>query len=202
MFFDKEHFGEDRLVTGRGRLPWKAFFEKAPLSETARKDLVRLHGKNPDYMAGLGADEKRAKLARISYQEYLLGFAKMSPDALPVFLGNGGRNNKRVDTTPALEAAQHGAVGFNGLGLKFEENFNEVSYLFHFPYGNASIARLLVSRLVPAAVPAKQSMNTIVQAPLDYSRLDEAGSNVRIRLGRSVSRVQHQGFPENSQSVP
>src|SRR5258708_412197 len=201
IFFDKEHFGEDRLVTGRGRLPWKAFFEKAPLSETARKDLVRLHGKNPDYMAGLGADEKRAKLARISYQEYLLGFAKMSPDALPVFLGNGGRNNKRVDTTPALEAAQHGAVGFNGLGLKFEENFNEGSYLFHFPDGNASIARLLVSKLVPSALPDKQSMNTIVQAPLEYARLDEPSSNVRIRLSSCVVRVQHEGSPEDSRSV-
>src|SRR5579859_3446856 len=179
-FFDKEHFGEDRLVAGRGRLPWKTFLEKAPLSEAARKDLIRLHGKNPDYLPGLSVEEKRAKLAHISYQEYLLNFAKMSPDALPLFLGNGGRNNKRVDTMPALEAAQFGAVGFNGLGMKFDENFNEGSYLFHFPDGNASIARLLVGKLIPAALPGKQSMNTIVQALLDYSQLDSAGSNVRI----------------------
>jgi spermidine dehydrogenase len=201
VFFDKEHFGDDRLVTGRGRLPWKTFFEKAPLSDAARKDLVRLHGKNPDYMAQLSLDEKRAKLAKISYQEYLLNIAKMSPDALPVFLGNGGRNNKRVDTMPALEAAGHGAVGFNGLGLKLEENFNEGSFLFHFPDGNASIARLLVSRLVPAAVPGKQTMNTIVQAPIAYARLDEPSSNMRIRLGSSVIRVQHEGAPEHSESV-
>jgi spermidine dehydrogenase len=201
VFFDKEHFGDDRLVSGRGRLPWKTFFEKAPLSEAARKDLVRLHGKNPDYMAGLSLDEKRAKLAKISYQEYLLNIAKMSPDALPVFIGNGGRNNKRVDTMPALEAAGHGAVGFNGLGLKLEENFNEGSFLFHFPDGNASIARLLVSRLIPAAVLAKQTMNTIVQAPIEYARLDEANSYVRIRLGSSVIRVQHEGAPEHSESV-
>ena len=200
-FFDREHFGDDRLVTGRGRLPWKTFFEKAPLSDAARKDLVRLHGKNPDYMSGLSPDEKRAKLARMSYQEYLLNIAEMSPDALPLFLGNGGRNNKRVDTMPALEAAQFGAVGFNGLGLKFEENFNEGSYLFHFPDGNASIARLLVSKLVPSVVPAKQTMHTIVQAPLDYARLDDADSNLRIRLSSSVIRVQHEGSPENSRSV-
>jgi spermidine dehydrogenase len=201
IFFDKEHFGDDRLVAGRGRLPWMTFFEKAPLSDAARKDLVRLHGRNPDYLAGFSAEEKRAKLSRISYQEYLLNFAKLSPDALPLFLGNGGRNNKRVDTTPALEAAQHGAVGFNGLGLKFEENFNEGSYLFHFPDGNASIARLLVNRLVPSALPGKQSMSTIVQAPLDYARLDDPASHVRIRLGSSVIRVQHDGSPENSRSV-
>ena len=101
-FFDKEHFGEDRLVRGNPHLP--DFFAKAPLSEAARKDLIRLHGKNPDYMAGMSAHEKRAKLAKMSYQDYLLNVAKMSPDALPFFIGAGGRNNKRVDTTPALEA--------------------------------------------------------------------------------------------------
>jgi spermidine dehydrogenase len=102
---------------------------------------------------------------------------------------------------PALEAAQHGAVGFNGLGLKLEENFNEGSFLFHFPDGNASIARLLVGKLVPSALPEKQSMTTIVQAKLDYSRLDEPGSLVRIRLGSSVVRVLHEGAPEKSKSV-
>ncbi len=173
----------------------------APLSDGARKDLIRLHGKNPDYLPGLSVDEKRAKLARISYQEYLLNFAEMSPDALPLFLGNGGRNNKRVDTMPALEAAQFGAIGFNGLGMKFDENFNEGSFLFHFPDGNASIARLLVSRLVPSALSAKQSMNSIVQSPVDYSQLDAAASNVRIRLSSPVVRVEHDGTPEESQSV-
>jgi len=201
VFFDKEHFGEDRLVAGLGRLPWKAFFEKAPLLEAARKDLTRLHGKNSDYLAGLSDEEKRAKLAKMSYQDFLLNVAKMTPDALPFFLGEGGRNNKRVDTMPALEAAQHGAIGFSGLGLKFEENFNEGSYLFHFPDGNASIARLLVGKLIPAGLPGKQSMATIVQAPLDYEQLDKADSNVRIRLSSPVVRVQHDAAPENASWV-
>ena len=201
IFFDKEHFGEDRMVAGRGRLPWKTFLEKAPLSEAARKDLIRLHGKNPDYMAGMSPEEKRARLAHISYQDFLMNIAKITPDALPMFIGNGGRNNKRVDTIPALEAAQHGAVGFDGLGLKLDDNFNEGSFLFHFPDGNASIARLLVGKLIPSALPEKQSMSTIVQAPLNYSCLDESGSPVRIRLSSTVVRVIHDGAPEEAKSV-
>jgi len=198
-FFDKEHFGEDRLVKGNPRLP--QFFASAPLSEAARKDLIRLHGKNPDYMAGMSPQEKKAKLARMSYQDFLLKVAKMSPDALPFFMGAGGRNNKRVDTTPALEAGEHGLVGFNGLGLDLEESFNEGSYLFHFPDGNASIARLLVGKLIPGAMPPHQSMNTIVSAPVAYGKLDEAGSKMRIRLSSTVVRVEHDGAPERSGGV-
>jgi NAD(P)-binding Rossmann-like domain len=66
-FFDKEHFGEDRLVAGTGRLPWDHFFARAQLSEAARRDLTRLYGgSNPDYLAGLTVEQKVAKLARIS----------------------------------------------------------------------------------------------------------------------------------------
>jgi spermidine dehydrogenase len=146
-------------------------------------------------------DEKKAKLAKMSYQDYLLKIAKMSPDALPYFLGQGGRNNKRVDTTPALEAAEHGLIGFDGLGLKFEERFSEGSFTFHFPDGNSSVARLLVNRLIPSAVPGKQDMNTIVQAKVDYSQLDLPESNIRIRLSSPVVRVQHDGDPESARTV-
>ena len=201
IFFDKEHFGADKLVTGNGRLPWPQFFAQSPLTDAARTDLIRIHGKNPDYMAGMTEEQKKAKLAKISYQDYLLNIAKMSPEALAFFIGQGGRNNKRVDTTPALEAAEHGSVGFNGLGLRFEERFSEGSYTLHFPDGNASVARLILSRLIPAAVPGQQDMNTIVQARVDYSQLDVAGSNIRIRLSSPVVRVLHDGSPETAKTV-
>jgi len=198
-FFDKEHFGEDRLVTGNPRRP--EYFAKAPLSDAARRDLIRLHGKNPDYMAGKSVEEKRAALKTMSYQDYLVNVAKISPQALPFFLGEGGRNNKRVDTMPALEAAEHGQAGFNGLGLNMQDQFNEGSYLFHFPDGNASIARLLVSRLIPGAIPGQQSMDTIVQAGVAYEKLDEPNSATRIRLSSPVCCVQHDGDPDHSSGV-
>ncbi len=192
-FFDKEHFGEDRLVAGTGRLPWDQFFARAPLSEHARRDLVRLYsGKNPDYLPGSSMEEKLQTLARISYQEFLLTHARLSPDALPFFLGQGGRNNKRVDTTPALEAARRGSPGFDGLGLSLDATFREASYTFHFPDGNASIARLLVSRLIPAAIPGQHTMHSILHATVGYDRLDDRGSATRLRLRSTVVRVQHE----------
>jgi spermidine dehydrogenase len=203
MFFDKEHFGENRVVAGNGRIPWPEFLAKAPLSEAVCGDLIRLYGQNPDYMAGMSADEKIAALARMSWQDFLIKHAKVHPDAMLFFRGQGGRNNKRVDTTPALEAAQRGSVGFNGLGLKLRgDGFQESSYQFHFPDGNASLARLLVNRLVPSAFASgKLTMDTIVPAVPDYSKLDEGSSAVRIRLGSTVVRVQHDGSPERAKGV-
>lgn len=200
-FFDKEHFAEDRLVVGNGRLPWDKFFAAAPLSEPARRDLTRLYGKNPDYMPGLTVDQKAAALAKMSYQDFLLQHAKMSADALPYLLGQGGRNNKRVDTTPALEAARRGSVGFDGMGLPAEESFRQGSFTFHFPDGNASIARLLVARLIPKTTTGKHDMSTIVGAPVAYDRLDEAGSPTRIRLTSTVVRVAHDGTLDRPSGV-
>lgn len=201
-FFDKEHFGEDRLVAGTGRLPWDQFFAKAPLTDAARRDLTRLYsGKNPDYLPGLSIEQKTAKLAKISYQDYLLTYAGMSPEALPYFLGQGGRNNKRVDTTPALEAARRGSPGFDGLGLPAEPGFREAGYNFHFPDGNASIARLLVSRVIPAAIPGEHTMHSIVQAPVHYAKLDEPAAKTRMRLRSTVVRVQHDEPFERARTV-
>jgi spermidine dehydrogenase len=202
-FYDKEHFLEDKLVIGNagrggrgGRGQGQSnSFESVPLSPAAQKDLARVHGKNPDYMAGMTPEEKKSRLARISYQDFLLQYAKITPDAMPFFLATGGRNNKRVDTMPALEAAEHHSPGFDGLGLEFASLYSEGSFSFHFPDGNASIARLLASRLAPAAFGGPQTMSTIVQTKVDYSQLDQPNTPVRIRLSSPVVRVQHDGVP-------
>jgi spermidine dehydrogenase len=66
----------------------------------------------------------------------------------------------------------------------------EEPYIFHFPDGNASIARLLVRALIPGAVPGS-TMEDVVTARADYSRLDREGSAVRIRLNSTVVNVKH-----------
>ena len=60
-------------------------------------------------------------------------------------------------------------------------NEREEPYIFHFPDGNASIARLLVRSLIPDAVPGS-TMEDIVTARINYARLDDSASPVRIRL--------------------
>ena len=73
-------------------------------------------------------------------------------------------------------------------------------YIFHFPDGNASIARLLVRSLIPPVAPGR-TMEDIVSARFDYARLDDAASPVRIRLNSTGVRVRHLGDPESAKEV-
>src|SRR5262249_55170850 len=65
----------------------------------------------------------------------------------------------------------------------------EEPYIFHFPDGNASVARLLVRALIPEAMPG-HTMEDVVTARADYSKLDGDEQSVRIRLQATVVNVK------------
>ncbi len=89
--------------------------------------------------------------------------------------------------------------GFDGLDLG-DEGKKEEPYIFHFPDGNASVARLLVRSLIPAAIPG-HTMDDIVTARADYAQLDDAKSAIRIRLNSSVVQVGNDGPAKSAKGV-
>ena len=114
-----------------------------------------------------------------------------------------------IDAVPALYCYESGDdydigyPGFSGMNLRSASEAGdekEEPYIFHFPDGNASIARMLVRSLIPGSIPG-HTMEDIVTAHADYSRMDDAGSAVRIRLNSTAVHVQHSGPADSAREV-
>jgi len=190
VFFAREDFGVDRLVAGYGELPWPEFAARTPLAAAARADLARLHADERDYLPGLSPAEKTALLERISYAEFLREHARVHPQVVQLYrrfwisyFGVG------ADSFPAAWIAREPALP--GLqGTHHIPGYVDEPYIFHFPDGNASIARLLVRALIPAAIPG-HTMDDVVLARADYTQLDRAEQPARLRLNSTVVDVRH-----------
>ncbi len=199
LFFDREHFGGDKLVSGVSQLGWEQIFAAAPLTPRVRADLTRIHSARVDYLPQLDPEGKAAALKRMSYRQFLLEHAGLLPESLPFFAGMGFRNNMRVDTCPAFVAAKLEAPGFAGMTIALGDVVE--SEVFHFPDGNASIARLLVNRLIPTAFAQRQTAESVVTAQLDYAALDLPANPTRLRLRSTAVHVKHLGTPGTAQTV-
>ena len=207
VFFDKETFGEDKLVPRTGGYHPSAeetakFLAEAPLSDAVRKDILAIETSSKDYMPGLSADEKKDRLSRMSYADYLLKVVQADPAVIPfyqratdLYWGCG------IDAISALDCWGIGLTGFDGLKLPptatarmgytpGKQMETGGSYTYTFPDGNASIARLLVRDLIPAAVPGN-TVEDSIGARTDYAKLDQGGKPVRIRLSSTAAHVMN-----------
>jgi len=195
-FFDRETFGQDRLVLGRGDSSPKTFFSQTPLPSSTQEELVSLFESDTDYLASMSPDQKRRYLRNSSYKDFLIHDVGMQPESTR-FFGSAGYWGIGIDALSAWAAVNSGYPGTEGLG--FSDDEWERTY-FQFPDGNASIARLLVRSLIPDIAPGG-NMEDIVTAPFDYGRLDKKNAAVRIRLESTAIEVGHLGPPDTAQEV-
>ncbi|HEV8346496.1 MAG TPA: NAD(P)-binding protein [Vicinamibacterales bacterium] len=233
LFFDKETWGVDKLVKrtqagpstgsgqgGRGGGYNAEFLAQTPLSPKAREDMLRLNGYGgyggplPDFMPGLSSAEKKVRLAKMSYEDFVLNVVKADKQCLWFYQNTGAGNFcVGIDALPALFGWQMGLPGFNGMNLEPTPNGvladlpggqhgrqNGGGGAIHFPDGNATIARLLVRWLLPDAVPGK-TMEDVGAAHVNYALLDRAGQTARIRLNSTVVNVRHDGAPSSAKET-
>jgi spermidine dehydrogenase len=202
-YFDRETFGVDRLVVGspivtggdsapsEGKArPIETVVAEFPMSDDAKTRLIAFFKQPKDYLAGKSKAQKIAYLKKISYRDYLRQDAGLGDEAVK-FLDGGTKGLLAMgpDIVPALEALGSEYPGFSGLGLEdqIDTAFDE-PYIYHFPDGNASIARLLVRSLIPGVAPG-HTMDDVLLADFDYAKLDGGAAPVRVRLNSTAVTV-------------
>jgi len=201
VYFDRETFGVDRLVVGNPNVtgadsaehdakPTEALIAEFPMSDDAKARLIAFFNHPKDYLAGKSKAQKIAYLKKISYREYLRKDAGLGEEAVKYFDGiTKDFMAMGPDIVPAFDALNSEYPGFAGLGLndQIDPGMDE-PYIYHFPDGNASIARLLVRSLIPAAA-AGHTMDDVVLADFDYGKLDVDGTPIRLRLNSTAVTV-------------
>jgi spermidine dehydrogenase len=210
QFFTKEAFGEDKLVAGdpmrmvADDIPIdrmhersaEAFIADFPLPEASRRGLLELYTADRDPLPALDEDAKHDALLRISYREYIQRYWGLDDLAADTFQGRSlDFYAIGVDGITAFDAMETGYPGFAGMRLASDPRAlaeMEEPYIYHFPDGNSSIARLIVRSLIPAVAPGS-TMEDIVSARFDYGVLDRANEPVRLRLRSTGVDVANDG---------
>lgn len=225
IFFDKQTFGTDKLVINPAPIGgddsgdswrssaenWKSFLAEAPMSQKAKQDFQDLFTNAKDYLPELSSDQKKDRLARISYAKFLTDLAHVDEQIVQLYQSAPhGLFGVGIDAVSAQDAWGLGLPGFSamklepgpGKGMNRDAIPNEEAerYFFHFPDGNASIARMLVRKLVPEAI-AGDSATDIVTQKANYAKIDDPSSPVRIRLSSTAVRVKHVGDPARAKEV-
>ncbi|MGB1342064.1 MAG: FAD-dependent oxidoreductase [Pseudomonadales bacterium] len=197
IWFDAETFGIDRLITGcslngppsASPLP---YLDQFPISEAAKAQLRQFYGRTADVLADLSDDDRSDYLHNTGYFEFLSSKAGLGEEARSLF-GNACHGSWGLETQclSVAEALGEGLPGLQLLGETPTESDWDYPAGF-FPDGNASLARLLVQRLIPSVAPGVNPDNIAIAA-FNYSELDKASHSVRVRLQSTVTHVENRG---------
>ena len=202
IYFSREEYGEDLTAPNvmgdfTGEPDQDAFnsaLAKYPISDESKASLAALLHSEEDYLAGMSRKEKTELMRGISYTDFLRDHVGVTEEVVTIVRDSiNGYWGFGLDALSALEGWRLGRPGTFELGLGADsDNFlsREEPYIFHFPDGNAGVARALVRALIPDAL-AGNTMEDLTIGKVDYSKLDRASNSARIRLNSSAVDVRH-----------
>ena len=207
IHFNKKDWGVDRIVpfdlgTFEGYLPLKESVltaeqavDQMPISDAAKVEFVRLLLWEDNQLIAMSPKERNRYLNSISYKEFLSKHLNITEaEVFAVLQDLASDSGLGIEASPARDAIGYaGLPGYIAAGYADEQDEDDEEdepYIHHFPDGNASVARLLVRKMIPD-VAKGHTMEDIVTVQFDYSKLDQAQSLVRMRLNSTVVRVKH-----------
>lgn len=210
VYFSKAHFGKDIVVNGNPRkvisddIPedknngksMEEFIQGFPFNSKDKKDLISLFKSEKDYLKGMNKEQREEYIAKTSYKKFLQDKVKLSKKAISFFEGmTDDFLALGIDATSCEDARISFLPGFDKLDLDPIEGEAlaemEEPYIYHCADGNATVARLMVRRLIPQVSMRGKDMDDITLAHFDYSKLDRRNNAVKLRLKSTVINAEN-----------
>ena len=201
--------GEEHLTIGghwlkffHGRGDYRAAVRKLPIPENQKDKLVAFFGGEKDFLDDLSLTKKWDYVNNNSYNQFLLDRVGLSIDTIPILdahllilNGPSGWNHT------VLEGILVGSPGLRALGWLADFVDSIAARLIDdlageirmFPDGNASVARLLVQKMIPGVAPGMKGIEDVAVTRFDYSALDQSDQSVRVRLNSTAVGVKEVG---------
>jgi len=172
-----------------------------PVPSSEQDKLIAFFAGEKDLLADLSLSEQYDYVKATSYNQFLVERVGLAEETLPILnaylrilMGPSGWN------LSVFEAISYGSPGLTSMGWvtslisKFvmaSAGDSPVAYMF--PDGNASVARLLVQKLIPSVAPKMKGFEDVAVARFNYAVLDQQGGPTRLRLNSSVVGVKEVG---------
>ena len=227
-YFNKRIFGENKVVKHpfcdypgfvegllRPTLSYEKAAKQTPLSEKGKQQLLRVLKSDPKTLKA-PKEEWQQYMRTHSYFDYLKNTLGVNdPGVLRMARHSVVDYGGAPDVMTMEEALESGALGLDYFSWRdalnevgsdggYIKNTNTYSvkepFIHHFPDGNATIARMLVKKMIPD-VGSGENVEEIVLSKFNYAELDKPSNSVRVRLNSTVVKVHHGGDPYSSSDV-
>jgi spermidine dehydrogenase len=171
--------------------PWEKKLQGAPIPEKMRAELLKYNQQQkPGLPFEYPGDDKSRQLDRVTIERYLMDTHGLSRETIQTFMAEeGGGFGAGPDVVSA----------YCIYAFDVDRSMDKPS--LSFPGGNDGIARHMVKRLIPDAIPGPNSLEAVCRNNIDFQALDRPGQPTRIRLGSTAIGVQHEGNPATSNFV-
>lgn len=195
FWFDAETYGENKLVKGFSLRGWSSSYsaetiDQFPMSKEARMQLKAFYSARTDILHGKSDEQREKALREMPYLTFLQQHGGLVEEAQQLFHnashGSWGMDIRCFSTYEALDDAM---PGWHLLGEKLPAGERDYPAAF-FPDGNASLARLIVQKLIPSVCPNVTADN-IALGKFDYGELDKERGAIRLRLSSTVVNARN-----------
>ncbi len=180
---------------------WANDLKDTPFSDKVKRDLLLWRNSRQRYYAG---EDFERWLDTMNYRDYIEKVMKLDRGvtryADPIIASGIGAGCDGWSAYHAFNIGMPGFLGFTPGRQDVPVKLDEMPWLT-FPGGNSGIARYFLKYLIPESIEGGKDLTSVITQSVNFEALDRPQKDVRVRVGCTVARVEHEGRPESSKYV-